>query len=122
MKNRSSSLSAKPKVNVNKVKVIPIIEIRGMKAKKLINSDNNVEEVSFFNRIDQLSSDEFVGGNIDENLNRDCDESSSANISHDGVEISINGSDDKNEFPDETAAEPGEISDSDEETILHSSR
>ena len=118
-KGRSRSKSV-PKVK----KVSPIIETRAMKAKKvntnkvLVSSD----DIDILNRIDLLTAAEIAG-----------EQQIADEISHDGVVLSIHGSDDEDDFPEvETTevskendramtsndTEPGEISSSDKEDNL----
>ena len=68
------------------------------------------EEMNDFNAIDQLNPLEIAGGNV-------VEEDKDVLIDGDGVDLSINGSDLEEEFPDETNnivnsrdVEPGEIS------------
>ena len=76
-------------------KVNPIIQTRGMKAKALLTNKNNEnelvrqqesvnlsEELDKLNSIDELSSCEIADGGLNE-------------VDHDGVELSVNGSDDE---------------------------
>ena len=113
-------------------KLVPIIDTRGMKAKansshvgKKQNQQvekNNAIKVSDrerenLNKIDTLTSNEILDGNeaAEEGSERDM-QPQEAN--HDGIEISIHGSDD--EFTEEDTAldgtEPGELSSSDDES------
>ena len=88
-------------------KVIPIIQTRGMKAKIADRADqiNKQQELEYFNGIDTMTSVEIVGGENTDNL---------SNIDHDGVELSVQGSDIE-DFPDK--AEPGEVSEDEEEVV-----
>ena len=105
--------SKKPKVN-NKVKITPIIQTRAMKEKAAVKvktktpvvsnlnklSDEAIDtgkELAFLNRIDTLTSDEIVGGNVES----DDDEG----VYHDGVELSIQGSDVDDDFPEVSTAD-----------------
>ena len=77
----------------NKRKISPIIQTQGMKAKQAKNdheSENNFDkecELEKLNNIDKLRPHEIVDGEIVNQIN------------HDGLEISINRSD--NEFEEE---------------------
>ena len=95
---------------VNK-KVTPIIQTRGMKAKqqgvKQLTAGASMvarDDLEKLNEIDSLSAAEFAGG-------ADAEEEE---ICHDGVELSIQGSDIE-DSPDKGLSESGEISDSDDE-------
>ena len=88
-------------VQMNKLmstKVVPIIQTRGMKAKAInglmveIMQDGQSSELEKLNEIDAMTQNEIVDGEAVLN-----------EIDHDGVELSVQGSD--NEF----AAEEGEI-------------
>ena len=106
---------AMPKIlNKQNSRLVPIIETHGMKAKRAVEED----ELSKLNQIDGLTSNEILGGN--EVLNEGDDDE----VNHDGVELSVNGSD-VDEFPDDntelTRQEPGELddeSDVEEEEVL----
>ena len=99
----NKSKKAKP------LKVVPIIQTRGMKAKLNNNSDKRIvtrEDLANLDKIDKLTVDEIAGGDD--------------KIHHDGIKLSINGSDTEDDFPEVETTEPGEISssgceDSDEE-------
>ena len=102
-----SNIPKDKKVERNVTKVIPIIQTHGMKAKNAKNALDTQKEILNLNRIDHLSSVEFVDG--ENALNDDTV------VDHDGVELSIDGSDLDEQFPEN---EPGEIpsSDSEDET------
>ena len=126
------NLADKIKCGVNKI--IPIIQPRAMKAKSVTMSKQEFDEL---NKLDSLSSVEMADGDED-------------NIDHDGVELSVNGSDIE-DFPEGASTEndnqdnqecepdgqtdheeetdtnilgfePGEIESSDEEETQYSSR
>ena len=108
-KNSNRSRHAKQKTNVKHVdhvsrvtKVIPIIQTRGMKAKATLVSQ---DEVDNFNKIDNLTSVEFLDGQ------KILEEGEMVDHDHDGVELSVGGSD-LEEFPD---PEPGQVLSSSEE-------
>ena len=99
-------------------KVIPIIQTRRMKlhvaeSAAKDNSDlaefNTQKELQELNRIDKLSSFEISGGD------RVFDEDSPDEAEADGVELSVNGSDD--EFQEESNLEPGKVSDEEQPQI-----
>ena len=93
-----------------KKKVTPIIQTRGMKAKAKIAGSKNIKlnatdlarETVKFNQIDSFTADEFQAGDNE--------------ISHDGVELSVNGSD-LEDFPDKNDGTGQQISqDEDDQT------
>ena len=117
--------SAKDEVNVNNkeganktlsvgTKVVPIIKTRGMKRKEK-DQINKQNERQILNEIDTMKPFEIAGGDTDNE------------IDHDGIELSVNGSDIE-DFPEDSqwgdnttlpgnVSEPGELS-LDEETAM----
>ena len=104
-KGRSSQISKMTETKV-KEKIIPIIQTRRMKAKIAQKQDDldlindREKELHEFNQIDVLSRDEILAGESD------------TDVEHDGVELSIIGSD-LDDFPDD-GMESGEVSSDDE--------
>ena len=104
--DRSKSSKTNFKNNRDVKKITPIIETRGMKARKVLASS----EFQELNKIDSLTNREILDG--DSALDPE-------EICHDGVEISINGSD-VDEFLEENdgndgSSDMGEISSGDED-------
>ena len=86
----------------SKANFVPIIQTRRMKNNSIKSKIlNDTEEREFLNKIDTLSSAEVATGNLTDNEDQTMDET---DISHDGVELSIQGSDiDEDNFPDADA-------------------
>ena len=79
-------------IGANKIKVIPIIQTRGMKQKAQNSIEYQVKESEYLNNIDKQTFTEFVDG-------ENAAELDPAEVSHDDVELSVNGSD-LDDFPD----------------------
>ena len=100
---RSSLLDNMTGKNKNKTKKVdPIIRTRGMKLKELNQSQSR-----------SMSGDEITCLLAIDDLN-DAEITAAEEICHDGVELTILGSELDDEFPDEHH-EPGELSDSDDD-------
>ena len=111
-KNHSNRNGKQNKLSKTITKIVPIIQTRGMKAKEKICSLTNKEkesELKKLNQIDQLLPHEIAGGDVS------SDEE--GEICNDGVELSINGSELDEEFPEESSGEPGKIIASDEDDV-----
>ena len=121
MKNQGKTTNAVPSTNgkINGVpKMIPIIQTRGMKAKELNNTvTKNARsetvtqaDIHDLSKIDNLTINEILGGEED-----------AGNISHDGVELYVQRSDDEGEFPDDSTARPTNFDgDSDSDVVEES--
>ena len=99
---KSSKVVKTTKLTKNKIKgpngkqITPIIQTRGMKAKKVANNQVNQDEINYFNNLDLLTHDEFIAGKVSEETE------------HDGVLLSIHGSD-LEDFPDEENQNQDEV-------------
>ena len=99
----TAQVAAETRSQKDVIKVVPIIQTRGMKAKIVRISQQDIEQLD---EIDKQTSVEFVDGERSfENETADDDHD------HDGVELSVAGSD-IDDFPE---TEPGEVSSSSEE-------
>ena len=95
----------------NKGQITPIIQTRGMKLKARLNKQNpkvTEQDFHYYDDIDKLTLDEFAAGEEQNDDDGPC---------HDGVEITIPGSTDLDDFPEDepssqaptSVVEPGEI-------------
>ena len=90
--NNNATIAAKFGKSSSKLIVKPIIQTQGMKQKQKLQK----LERNRLNNIDRLNSVEIAGGNLtDEEALNDNHE-----IEHDGIKLSINGSDVDEEFPE----------------------
>ena len=96
--NGTSSQKLVPIGRSSQKQIVPIIQTRRMKALGINKSGTN--EISKLNKIDTLSSNEITDGDVATDGNGVVD--------HEGIEVTIPGSDIDDEFPDDNG-EPGEL-------------
>ena len=71
---------------MTKPNLVPIIQTQGMKAKEKLSKEALATELAELNAIDKLTSDEIADGD---------------EICNDGVQLSVQGSDFEDDFPEE---------------------